>query len=128
MLNELSMLARKPSKIDEDELERSGWNKKRKKVLDHMEGDQVLQRLLAEFKIANDRLKQIRSTRDVKIYYTEIEKAGTYYTYARCIFNVKGKQTEFRKYLGITDELKMEDIDEEFLKQIFLNKLKNFLV
>ena len=122
------MLARKPSKIDEDELERSGWNKKRKKVLDHMEGDQVLQRLLAEFKIANDRLKQIRSTRDVKIYYTEIEKAGTYYTYARCIFNVKGKQTEFRKYLGITDELKMEDIDEEFLKQIFLNKLKNFLV
>ena len=128
MLNELSMLARKPSKIDEDELERSGWNKKRKKVLDHMEGDQVLQRLLEEFKIANDRLKQIRSTRDVKIYYTEIEKAGTYYTYARCIFNVKGKQTEFRKYLGITDELKMEDIDEEFLKQIFLNKLKNFLV
>ena len=122
------MLARKPSKIDEDELERSGWTKKRKKVLDHMEGDQVLQRLLAEFKIANDRLKQIRSTRDVKIYYTEIEKAGTYYTYARCIFNVKGKQTEFRKYLGITDELKMEDIDEEFLKQIFLNKLKNFLV
>jgi hypothetical protein len=128
MLNELSMLARKPSKIDEDELERSGWNKKRKKVLDHMESDQVLQRLLAEFKIANDRLKQIRSTRDIKIYYTEIEKAGTYYTYARCIFNVKGKQTEFRKYLGITDELKMGDVDEEFLKQIFLNKLKNFLV
>ena len=128
MLNELSMLARKPSKIDKDELERSGWNRKRKSVLDHMEGDQVLQRLLAEFKIANDRLKQIRSTRDVKIYYTEIEKAGTYYTYARCIFNVKGKQTEFRKYLGITDELKMGDIDEEFLKQIFLNKLKNFLV
>jgi hypothetical protein len=128
MLNELSTLVRKPSKIDEVELEKSGWTTRRKKVLDHMERDQVLQRLLAEFKIANDRLKQIRSTRDVKIYYTEIEKAGTYYTYARCIFNVKGKQTEFRKYLGITDELKMEDIDEEFLKQIFLNKLKNFLV
>jgi hypothetical protein len=128
MLNELSTLVRKPSKIDEVELEKSGWTTRRKKVLDHMERDQVLQRLLAEFKIANDRLKQIRSTRDIKIYYTEIEKAGTYYTYARCIFNVKGKQTEFRKYLGITDELKMEDIDEEFLKQIFLNKLKNFLV
>jgi len=128
MLNELSTLVRKPSKIDEAELEKSGWSTRRKKVLDHMERDQVLQRLLTEFKIANDRLKQIRSTRDIKIYYTEIEKAGTYYTYARCIFNVKGKQTEFRKYLGITDELKMEDIDEEFLKQIFLNKLKNFLV
>jgi len=128
MLNELSTLVRKPSKIDEVELEKSGWTTRRKKVLDHMERDQVLQRLLTEFKIANDRLKQIRSTRDIKIYYTEIEKAGTYYTYARCIFNVKGKQTEFRKYLGITDELKMEDIDEEFLKQIFLNKLKNFLV
>jgi len=127
MLNELSTLVRKPSKIDEVELEKSGWTTRRKKVLDHMERDQVLQRLLAEFKIANDRLKQIRSTRDIKIYYTEIEKAGTYYTYARCIFNVKGKQTEFRKYLGITDELKMENIDEEFLKQIFLNKLKNFL-
>ena len=128
MLEQLSTLVRKPSKIDEAELDKIGWTSRRNKVLDYMERDQVLQRLLAEFKIANDRLKQIRSTRDVKIYYTEIEKAGTYYTYARCIFNVKGKQTEFRKYLGITDELKMEDIDEEFLKQIFLNKLKNFLV
>lgn len=128
MLNELSMLARKPSKIDEDELERSGWNRKRKSVLNHMESDQVLQRLLAEFKITNDRLKQVRSMRHVKIYYTEVEKAGTYYTYARCLFNVKGKQVEFRKYIGITDELKSDDVDVEFLKQIFLNKLKNFLV
>ena len=127
MLDVLSTLVRKPSKIDEDELERSGWNQKRKRVLDHMESDQVLQKLLAEFKITNDRLKQIRSTRDVKIYYVEIEKAGTYYTYARCFFNVKGKQTEFRKYIGITEELKPGDVDEEFLKQIFLNKLKNFL-
>ena len=126
MLEALSTLSRKPSKIDEDELERSGWNQKRKRVLDHMESDQVLQKLLAEFKITNDRLKQIRSTRDVKIYYVEIEKAGTYYTYARCIFNVKGKQTEFRKYIGITDELKPGDVDEEFLKQIFLKKLKNY--
>ena len=127
MLEDLSTLVRKPSKVDEAELEKSGWITRRNKVLDHMQKDRVLQRLLADFKIVNDRLKQIRSTRDVKIYYTELEKAGTYYTYARCIFNVNGKQTEFRKYLGKTDELKPGDIDEEFLKQIFLNKLKNFL-
>ena len=127
MLDVLSTLVRKPSKIDEDELEKSGWNQRRKRVLEHMEGDQVLQRLLDEFKVANDRLKQIRSTRDIKIYYTELEKAGTYYTYARCIFNVNGKQTEFRKYLGKSDELNQDDVDEDFLKQIFLNKLKNFL-
>lgn len=127
MLDELSKLVRKPSKVDEAELDKMGWTTRRNKVLVHMERDQVLQRLLADFKIVNDRLKQIRSTRDVKIYYTELEKAGTYYTYARCIFNVNGKQTEFRKYLGKTDELKPGDIDEDFLKQIFLNKLKNFL-
>lgn len=127
MLDELSKLVRKPSKVDEAELDKMGWTTRRNKVLVHMERDQVLQRLLADFKIVNDRLKQIRSTRDVKIYYTELERAGTYYTYARCIFNVNGKQTEFRKYLGKTDELKPGDIDEDFLKQIFLNKLKNFL-
>jgi|694.fasta_scaffold15597_23 hypothetical protein len=127
MLDELSKLVRKPSKVDEAELDKMGWTTRRNKVLVHMERDQVLQRLLADFKIVNDRLKQIRSTRDVKIYYTELEKAGTYYTYARCIFNVNGKQTEFRKYLGKTDELKPGDVDEEFLKQIFLKKLKNFL-
>ena len=127
MLDELSKLVRKPSKIDEAELDKMGWTTRRNKVLVHMERDQVLQRLLADFKIVNDRLKQIRSTRDVKIYYTELEKAGTYYTYARCIFNVNGKQTEFRKYLGKSDELNQDDVDEDFLKQIFLNKLKNFL-
>jgi hypothetical protein len=127
MLDELSKLVRKPSKVDEAELDKMGWTTRRNKVLVHMERDQVLQRLLADFKIVNDRLKQIRSTRDVKIYYTELEKAGTYYTYARCIFNVNGKQTEFRKYLGKTDELKPGDVDEDYLKQIFLNKLKNFL-
>ena len=128
MLEQLSTLVRKPSKIDEAELDKIGWTSRRNKVLDYMERDQVLQRLLADFKIVNDRLKQIRSTRDVKIYYTELEKAGTYYTYARCIFNVNGKQTEFRKYLGKSDDLKPGDIDEDFLKQIFLKKLKNFLV
>ena len=128
MLDELSKLVRKPSKVDEAELDKMGWTTRRNKVLVHMERDQVLQRLLADFKIVNDRLKQIRSTRDVKIYYTELEKAGTYYTYARCIFNVNGKQTEFRKYLGKSDELNQDDVDEDFLKQIFLNKLKNFLV
>jgi hypothetical protein len=127
MLDELSKLVRKPSKVDEAELDKMGWTTRRNKVLVHMERDQVLQRLLADFKIVNDRLKQIRSTRDVKIYYTELEKAGTYYTYARCIFNVNGKQTEFRKYLGKSDELNQDDVDEDFLKQIFLNKLKNFL-
>lgn len=127
MLEELSSLVRKPSKIDEAELNKSGWSTRRNKVLDHLEKDRVLQRLLADFKIVNDRLKQIRSTKDVKIYYTEIEKAGTYYTYARCIFNVNGKQTEFRKYIGKTEDLKPGDVDEDFLKQIFLNKLKNFL-
>lgn len=127
MLEELSSLVRKPSKIDEVELNKSGWSTRRNKVLDHLEKDRVLQRLLADFKIVNDRLKQIRSTKDVKIYYTELEKAGTYYTYARCIFNVNGKQTEFRKYIGKTEDLKPGDVDEDFLKQIFLNKLKNFL-
>lgn len=127
MLEELSSLVRKPSKIDEAELNKSGWSTRRNKVLDHLEKDRVLQRLLADFKIVNDRLKQIRSTKDVKIYYTELEKAGTYYTYARCIFNVNGKQTEFRKYIGKTEDLKPGDVDEDFLKQIFLNKLKNFL-
>jgi hypothetical protein len=127
MLDELSKLVRKPSKVDEAELDKMGWTTRRNKVLVHMERDQVLQRLLADFKIVNDRLKQIRSTRDVKIYYTELEKAGTYYTYARCIFNVNGKQTEFRKYLGKSDELNQDDVDEDFLKEIFLNKLKNFL-
>ena len=127
MLDELSKLVRKPSKVDEAELDKMGWTTRRNKVLVHMERDQVLQRLLTDFKIVNDRLKQIRSTRDVKIYYTELEKAGTYYTYARCIFNVNGKQTEFRKYLGKSDELNQDDVDEDFLKEIFLNKLKNFL-
>ena len=87
MLEQLSTLVRKPSKIDEAELDKIGWTSRRNKVLDYMDRDQVLQRLLADFKIVNDHLKQIRSTRDVKIYYTELEKAGTYYTYARCIFN-----------------------------------------
>lgn len=127
MLEELSSLVRKPSKIDEAELNKSGWSTRRNKVLDHLEKDRVLQRLLADFKIVNDRLKQIRSTKDIKIYYTELEKADTYYTYARCIFNVNGKQTEFRKYIGKTEDLKPGDVDEDFLKQIFLNKLKNFL-
>ena len=80
MLEQLSTLVRKPSKIDEAELDKIGWTSRRNKVLDYMDRDQVLQRLLADFKIVNDRLKQIRSTRDVKIYYTELEKAGTYYT------------------------------------------------
>ena len=120
-------MGRRPSKVTDKDLDQSGWARSREKVIQHLDKDPIFLELLEKFGQASNRLKFIQSTRDVKIYFIDQEKSGTYYTYARCIFNVKGKQTEFRKYLGITDELKMEDIDEEFLKQIFLKKLKNFL-
>lgn len=121
----LSQLIRKPSKATDLELKVTRWEDKQTRVLEHLEKDQVLQQLLEDFSEANDHLRYIRSTRDVKIYYTEMIKAGESYTYARCVFNVNGKQKEFRKCLGNTATLKT--VDEEQLKKIFLKMLKNFL-
>ena len=90
-----------------------------------MESDRVLQQLLEDFRVANDKLKLIRSIRDIKIYYLDTVKAGESYKYARCMFNINGKPKEFRKYLGRTDDI--QEIDEGELKKIFLTMLRNFL-
>jgi hypothetical protein len=127
MVELLSQLSRKPSRATEGELKTSGWNKKREKVLQHLEKDKIFLKLLDEFTDANNKLKFIQSTKDLKIYFTEIERAGTYYTYARCFFTVEGKQKEFRKYIGKTDDLNQDTVDTDTLKLIFLNMLKNHL-
>ena len=125
MLDTLSQLVRKPSKISHDDFDTSKWQDARRRVLQHMEDDEKLQELLQHFKVANDKLKMIRSVRDIKIYYLDTEKSGESYKYARCMFTINGKPKEFRKYLGRTDDI--QEINETELKKIFLNMLKNFL-
>lgn len=125
MLETLSQLVRKPSKISNGDFNTSKWQDARSKVLQHMEDDDKLQELLQHFKVANDNLKMIRSVRDIKIYYLDAEKGGESYKYARCMFNINGKPKEFRKYLGRTDDI--QEVNESELKKIFLNMLKNFL-
>lgn len=123
----LSQLVRKPSKATDLELKVTRWDDHQARVLEHLENDQVLQKILEDFRSANDHLKQIRSTREAKIYYVDLEKAGVKYTYARCVFNINGKQREFRKYLGKADDVIPGKVDEVKLKKIFLNMLKKFL-
>lgn len=127
MIEVLSQLVRKPSKATDEELVITGWRDKQKKVLDYMENDPVLVKLLNEFKVANDKLKYIRSKKDVKIYFVTQEKRGEEYVYARCMFSVDGKPREFRKYLGKSDEVNLNKINVTELKKIFLMMLKNFL-
>ena len=127
MLDTLSQLVRKPSKVSEDDLELTGWRSKQKDVLRYMENDHKLLKLLDEFRVANDKLKYIRSKKDVKIYFVEHENNGESYTYARCFFNINGRSKEFRKYLGVTGDLDMNRINQDELKEIFLRMLKNFL-
>ena len=125
MVELLSQLSRKPSKASHEDLERSGWNRARARVIQHLESDPVLDKLFKEFTVANNKLKHMQSKRDLKIYFIEQERAGTLYTYARCFFMIAGKQKEFRKYIGKTDDLKENHIDHAMLKSIFLNMLKN---
>jgi hypothetical protein len=123
----ISQLGRRPSKATDTDLDQSGWARTREKVIRHLEKDNIFQGLLNDFGQASNRLKFIQSTRDLKIYFVEQEKAGTYYTYARCFFMVDGKRKEFRKYVGITEELNEKNINMDLLKQIFLKMLKNYL-
>ena len=76
MIDTLSQLIRKPHKMDDQELNQLGWIKKRDRVLDHMKEDRILNKLLDEFKVVNERLRFIRSTRDVKIYFVEMENGS----------------------------------------------------
>lgn len=125
MVELLSQLSRKPSKASQHDLDRSGWTRARARVIQHLEKDPVLAQLLRDFTVANNKLKFMQSKRDLKIYFIDQERAGTLYTYARCFFVVEGKQKEFRKYIGKTEELKENHIDHAMLKTIFLNMLKN---
>lgn len=127
MIEVLSQLVRKPSKVSSDDLVVTGWKEKQTRVIKHMENDPQLIRLLEDFKVANDRLKYIRSTKDIRIYFAIYEKGGEDYLYARCLFNVDGKPREFRKYLGIASEVNTNKLDMDELKQIFLRMLKNNL-
>ena len=61
MLDTLSLLVRKPSKVTDRDLEITGWKEKQRRVLKHMQQDDTLIKLLEEFKVANDQLKYIRS-------------------------------------------------------------------
>lgn len=127
MLEVLSQLVRKPSKATDEELTITGWREKQRRVLDHMENDPVLIKLLNDFRVANDKLKYIRSKKDIRIYFTTQEKRGEEYAYARCLFNVEGKPREFRKYLGKSEDVDVTRVDLDELKKIFLMMLKNYL-
>jgi len=127
MLDTLSLLVRKPSKVTDRDLEITGWKEKQRRVLKHMQQDDTLIKLLEEFKVANDQLKYIRSKKDVKIYFVNQEKGGEVYTYARCLFNVDGRPREFRKYIGVADNIDPDLLDIDQLKEIFLRMLKNSL-
>lgn len=123
----LSLLGRRPSKATDLDLDQSGWTRSREKIIDHLENDATFLKLSEEFLQASNRLKFIQSTRDMKIYFVEQEKSGTYYTYARCFFMVDGKRKEFRKFVGNTEDLDENSINMDQLKQIFLKMLKNYL-
>ena len=123
----IAQLGRRPSKATDKDLDQSGWLRSREKIMDHLESDAVFQELLADFGQASNRLKFIQSTRDLKIYFVDQEKGGVYYTYARCFIMVDGKRKEFRKFVGNTEDLNMNSINMDLLKQIFLKMLKNYL-
>ncbi len=127
MIDTLSQLVRKPSKATDHEMEVTGWKEKQARVLKHMERDVTLIKLLEEFKVSNDRLKFIRSKNDVRIYFVTQVKSGEEYLYARCMFTIDGKSKEFRKYVGLAREVNQDTVDLDYLKQIFLRMLKNFL-
>lgn len=123
----ISQLGRRPSRATDTDLDQSGWARSRDKVIQHLAKDAKFLELLEDFGCAANRLKFIQSTRDLKIYFVEQEKAGTYYTYARCFFMVAGKRKEFRKYVGISEDLAENNINMDQLKQTFLKMLKNYL-
>jgi hypothetical protein len=123
----ISLLGRRPSKTTDLDLEQSGWIRSREKIFDHLENDATFLKLSEEFLEASNRLKFVQSTKDLKIYFQEQEKGGTYYTYARCFFMIDGKRKEFRKFVGNTEELDEKSINMSQLKQIFLKMLKNYL-
>jgi hypothetical protein len=127
MLDTLSQLVRKPSKASDEDLEITGWKEKQRRVLKHMQQDAELIRLLEDFKVTNDRLKFIRSKNDIKIYFTKQEMKGEEYLYARCMFTIDGKSKEFRKYIGVADQINVNKINTDELKQIFLRMLENYL-
>jgi hypothetical protein len=127
MLDTLSQLVRKPSKATDHELDITGWREKQARVLKHMERDVTLIKLLEDFKVSNDRLKFIRSKKDVRIYFVTQEKNMEEYLYARCMFTIDGKSKEFRKYIGLAREIHPENVNMEELKELFLRMLKNYL-
>ena len=127
MLDTLSQLVRKPSKTSEHDLELIGWREKQSRVLKHLQRDDKFIKLLEDFRVVNDRLKFIRSKNDVRIYFVIQEKGGEEYLYARCFFNIDGKPREFKKYLGIADQVNPDRLDMDELKEIFLRMLKNYL-
>jgi hypothetical protein len=89
--------------------------------------DQVLTKLLEDFKDANDQLKFIRSKRNIGVYFVNEARGSDVYTYARCMFTVDGRTKEFREYLGRANDIDLDRIDLEELKRTFLKKLKKFL-
>ena len=91
-----------------------------------MEKDATLRKLLDDFTEANNELKFLQSRRNLKVYFTDMERGGEVYTYARCFFVINGKQKEFRKYIGKTADLKEAHIDHAELNHIFLHMLDNY--
>lgn len=124
----LSRVVRKPSSIDEKILKESGWYDARDRVLHHLENDQKLTRLLKKFTVADDHVKLIRSTNDMKINFHVLENVrGHRYAYARTQFIINGERKDFRKFLGREDEVDFKKVNLSQLKTYFLDMLKNYL-
>lgn len=124
----LSRLSRKPSGISEQEMKAGGWYEAREKVFNHMENDPMLQKLIDKFRIVDDKIKMVRSTRDMKINFHTMENSrGHRYVYARTQFVLDGKRKDFRKYLGREAEVNIKTVNLSSLQKYFLDMLQNFL-
>lgn len=123
LVQDLSMLVRKPSGITSELLNNSNWDEMKNSILEHMNNDQKLLGLLNELRLVFNELKYQQSMNDFNVYYETRVSNGQYYVYARTYFWVNGERWEFQKNMGRKDKFDESKINLEILKKYFLFKL-----
>lgn len=124
LIQDLSMLIRKPSGISPEALNECNWDQMKNDILEHINKDQKLLDLLNDLRLVFHELKYQQSINDFNVYYETKVSNDLHYVYARTYFWVNGERWEFQKNMGRKDKFDESKINLEILKKYFLFKLE----
>lgn len=123
--NLLKNVVKKPTHISEEQFKTYGLDEMKEKVIEKIEKDVSLMKILTEMNDIINNLKSERSQEKFKILFPNINVKNKSYTYARAYVSVDGQRKEFNINLG-ANPVDLSKIDMDDLHSRMAKKIRTF--